>query len=239
MDKETAVTLLFAIIGAATVLTPFFIVHSKNRNDLKELKNELSAQLANDAEVKEYDFDFFEATELSDEYFFSFTGNAVKLDGQPINFIKSKYKVNESSYYKVKKILDSKTINETLNSQSILTMILDVVKESKLVESDQVEKTNLSSDSKRIIKNITKPAIGEDFIYYDVTLIDIEDGKNTASLEIKTKRIYYERTKELESNPELIYTLGKKGSFVQDMSSATYKIENTFAKLDNMSSKDR
>ena len=79
-------------------------------------------------------------------------------------------------------MLDSKTMHETLNSQSILTMILDVVKESKIVESDQIERTNLSSDSKRIIKDITKPSIGEDFIYYDVTLIDIEDGKNTADL---------------------------------------------------------
>jgi hypothetical protein len=136
-------------------------------------------------------------------------------------------------------MLDSKTMHETLNSQSILTMILDVVKESKIVESDQIERTNLSSDSKRIIKDITKPSIGEDFIYYDVTLIDIEDGKNTADLEVKTKRVYYERTKELESNPELVYTLGKKGSFVQNMSSETYKIENTFTKLDNISSKDR
>ncbi|HHU59955.1 TPA: hypothetical protein GXZ34_03435 [bacterium] len=182
MDKDTAVTLLFAIIGAASVLTPFFIVDSKNRNDLKGLKNELSSQLASDAEVKEYEFDFFEATELSNEYFFYFTGNAIKLDGHPIDFIKSKYKVDESSYYKVKKMLDSKTMHETLNSQSILTMILDVVKESKIVESDQIERTNLSSDSKRIIKDITKPSIGEDFIYYDVTLIDIEDGKNTADL---------------------------------------------------------
>lgn len=216
--------LAYVIIGGLTFLlvgglVAWALVDGNNTNKfIKEERIQLEQKLAEDANVEKFNLEYFDWITENNEYFFTFSGTAIKEEGKPIDFILSKYLVSEQNYYEIITYIEKEGIEGLDHKKGLLSKILDVVNESELVSSNQVTKVSNAVYDKESgemvsIKGIKVPVINKEnnTISYEVELMKFNNEKvDNTSLDFVSKTVTMPLTDKLERYPSLAYFADKE-----------------------------
>lgn len=205
-----------------------------NNNHIKEERQELQTQLAEDAGVKDFRLEYFDWLTENNEYFFTFSGSAMKMDGKPLDFILTKYNVSEKNYYELVTYIEKNNIEGLDEQRGLFPRILEIVQESELVANSNVEKlTNAVYDKDNgdmvAIKNVKMPVVDKktNTVSYLVQLAKYNktETENT-NIEFITKRITVPLTKQLEEMPSLAYFAKKEEATVKTVKSVKVPVQD-------------
>lgn len=212
------VAVLQVVAGVLTI-----VQNSEEKKAFDAYTEEIEAVVATEQNLKDFTLGYFELVKDNNECFLTLSGSATRNDDSTIDLVMSKYEVDEEMYNDVINYMNENELSTEKPNSVILEKVLNILKTSNLVEFNQIEETNEVYNSENmIISKISKPVVGEDFVYYDVSVVKTD--KNSPNIDIITARVYYERTKELEANPTKVYAMSNKEAYVQKMDAQTYTI---------------
>lgn len=205
------------VLGLVGGLAAGAIIHT---NQIAQERAALEEQLAIDARVRDFNLDYFDWVNdvENNKYLFVFTGNAIKIDGQPMDFIATKYEVSEKNYYEIITYIEENKIEGLDHKSGLLSKVLDVIKESELIYNNTIDTapnaiTNADDGETLAIKSIELPVIDEEkgIIYYKVETMGYNslDGDDP-TIELDDKVVVTKLTDELRENPNLVYLVDKK-----------------------------
>lgn len=201
---------------------------------IKTERKEFETKLAEDAGVKQFNLDYFDWLTENDKYFFTFSGNAIKMDGKPVDFLLTKYNVSQKNYYELITYIEKNNIKGLDTAKGLFPRILEVVADSEMVSNtliDELSNTVYDKESGETIaiKDIKMPVVNkkDKTVSYLVHLIKFNKHESKdASLDFITKRITVPLVKELEEMPSLAYFAPKEAAKVKTIKSVNVAVND-------------
>lgn len=235
-DYDPKIMLISVIAGVAIVggvITLVVVSDNATKKEILAERIKLEEKLAEDSNVEKFNLEFFDWLTENNEYFFTFSGTAIKEEGKAIDFILSKYKVSEQGYYEIITYIEKEEIEGLDHKTGLLSKILDVVNQSELVSTNQVEKVsnavyNKNSGDMVSIKGIKMPVINKEnnTISYEVELMKFNNEKiENSDLVFETKSVTMPLTDKLERYPTLAYFADKEACSVETIEVGRIKLD--------------
>lgn len=244
-DAESKVNFASVVLGGTVLLIGatagicMIVNNSQNDKAIASEKVQFEELLAMDAHVNKFNLSNFDWLTENSDYFFVFTGDALKKDNQPIEFISSKYKISQENYNSMVEYLN--TI-EGKNHKDLYSKLLEIVLESELVDCSEAEALptavyNQESGDMTAIRSITKPVINRknNTVEYTVELMQLNlQDKDKNTINFTTKKVSVPLTKDLEKHPTAAFLADKENCNISTI--GVYSIElnnNKFLVLDD------
>lgn len=205
-------------------LCVLFIGFAQEDKQIQEEKKKLELKLATDANVSDFNLNHLEFNQNNSDYFLTFTGTAVKMSGEPINFISTKYCICEKNYYELITELDGS--KEFKEKEGIFTKILDIVNESDLVYNSEIKELSKSiidekNDEVVALRSVTNPKIVKDknVVVYEVEMFKFNHKETeNPKIEFIKKQVVVPLTKKIEDNVNCAFLVDKKDCQVRTLS---------------------
>ena len=107
IDPVAAIIAGVVLVGGLTALG-FGIANV--RSEIADARAAIEEKLAEDQNLATFDWKYFDWGTENSEYFLTFTGAAMKMDNMPLDFVASKYKIDQSTYYSLLEYIDEHEI---------------------------------------------------------------------------------------------------------------------------------
>lgn len=228
-DISTGAALLAG--GALIVIVGGAIAGACICNDqTNKAKAELNKTVAATMNYKSVDVTYFDWFNDNDnEYIFKFTGNAMNMNDEKIDFFSCSYAVSEKQYYDVLTYIEKNDI-EDLDSKNLLDKLTGIIKEAEVVKGKETANVTTSADeANRVILNVSKAKVNGDKVSYYVSYVKEErDANGNIGLTTVLDEISYDLTDELAKNPNGVFALDAKDAQVRVLGSefAPMKVGN-------------
>jgi len=225
---------LVAGVGVIAVLFgSLAVLNSIDNKKILEQRRELQSQLAEDAQVKQFNLEYFDWMTENSEYFFTFSGSAMKMDNQPIDFLLTKYQVSQKNYYEMITYIEKNNIEGLDHKKGLFPKILEVVRESELVHNSAIEQLSSASydkaDTMIVLKDVKVPVVNKEkgTVSYLVQMAKYNPNETEqASIDFITKRVTVPLTKDLENCPTLAYLVPKENCKVKTVKTVNMQVQN-------------
>jgi hypothetical protein len=219
-DMSTGAAILAG--GAIVVLLGGFIAGAcVFDKQTKEAKAELNKTVAATMNYKSADVTYFDWLNDNDnEYIFKFTGNAINMNDEKIDFFSCSYAVSEKQYYDVLTYIEKNDV-EDLDSKNLLEKLTGIIKEAEVVKGkENANVTTSADDTNRVILNVSKAKVNGDKVSYYVSYVKEErDANGNLGLTTVLDEISYDLTDELAKNPNGVFALDAKDANVRVLGS--------------------
>ncbi|MGN1200801.1 MAG: hypothetical protein ACI4R8_00860 [Candidatus Caccovivens sp.] len=212
------------ILGATiTVVSSPFVLLAVDANMYKNAKKSCDKTIVETLNEKgcniaSVNSKTFELKSENETYLFKFTGSAVNVNNEKIDFFSASYEVNEQQYTKISQYMNDagRTI---LNSRTLLNKLSKVIKESELVETNLNEEIAVrgienASDFEKvgesIILDVTNPIVSDKKVSYKVSYLqEVKTNFGEIGLVETYASVEFDKTEELAQNPSKVF-LGKE-----------------------------
>ena len=211
------------------------IADKEAAKEAAEAKAYCETKIAVDSNLREFDMNSFEMSADDNGSFFSFTGNAIKSDGLPLNFVSVKYKVSMTNCLDLQNyILSNNMTSLEQYSTEVFKRIYNILLESEIVSTGGVEQINAkitdTSDGKiSMIRSISNPIVNKENgtveYYAEIMTTNLNKTEN-AEIKFETKKVSVPLTKELEAHPTGIFLLDKDNCKVEKLNEEIVSIAN-------------
>ena len=212
----------FLLIGGVVVAGIFA---DKATNEAKAQLNDL---IATHMQYQSADVTYFDwYTNNDSEYLFKFTGSAMNMMGDDIDFFSCAYEVSEQQYYDVLQYIEKNDI-EDLDTKGLLEKLTEIIKEAELVASSENENvaTAQATTDERIILNVSKAKVQDDKVsYYVCYATEVRDEDGNMGLVTTVDEVSYDLTDELRANPNGAFLLSKDKAQVRMLKSNYTPVE--------------
>lgn len=236
-DTESKVNFASVVLGGTILLIGatagicMIVNNSQNDKAIASEKAQFEELLAMDANVEKFNLSNFDWLNENSDYFFVFTGDALKKDNQPIEFISSKYKISQENYNSMVEYLNTV---EGKNHKDLYSKLLEIVLESELVDCSKAEALpaavyNQESGDITAIRSITKPVINRknSTVEYTVELMQLNlQDKDKNTINFTTKKVSVPLTKNLEKYPTAVFLADKEDCKVSAVDKSSVKLNN-------------
>lgn len=211
------------VIGSTfAVLTPIAAAVIPCTIAINNEMTKLNQVVAETLEYKSVDVEKINC-DISDnnEFLFEFSGNAMNINDEKIDFFSCTYKVNAAEYEEINNYLVKRDV-ESLRSTSteIIGRITEIVSTAELVESR--ENDNVATSYKNddvVILNVSKAKVKDDKVYYYVShLRQTRDKNGQLGLTTVLSEVSYDLTDELKNNPSGVFSLPGEQAKVKTLS---------------------
>lgn len=217
----------------AVLLGGLYMLKSADDKVILQQRNELQTQLAEDASVKQFNLEYFDWMTENSEYFFTFSGSAMKMDNQPIDFMLTKYQVSQKNYYEMVTYIEKNKIEGLDHKKGLFPKILEVVRESELVQNSAIEQLSNAAFDKSaemvVLKDVKVPVVNKEkgTVSYLVQMARYNPNETeAASIDFITKRVTVPLTKDLENCPTLAYLTPKEACSVKTLKTVNMPVQN-------------
>ena len=220
-DAALAVSLIGA--GAVILITGVGVAGLIiEGNQVKEYKSELNQTIAATMEYKSVDATYFDwASNNDEEFIFKFTGTAMNMNDEKIDFFSCSYSVSEQQYYDVLTYIEQNNI-EDLDTKGLLEKLNGIIKEAEVVKAKENSTiTTSSNEDNRVILNVSKAKVkGDKVTYYVCYAKEAKDEKGNIGLTTVLDEVSYDLTEELAKNPNGVFSLKAEDAKVEILESS-------------------
>lgn len=156
----------------------------------------------------------FECKSENKTYLLKFTGSAVNVNNEKIDFFSASYEVSDLQYAEIFQYMQE-TGNTTLKSRTLLNKLSKVIKESELVETNLNEEIAVrgiedASDFEKVgesvILDVTNPIVSDEKVSYKVSYLqEVKTNFGEIGFVETYASVEFDKTEELAQNPSKVF----------------------------------